>query len=62
MDGGVDGGQLARRGLLELVDEDQGADSEVDRRLAEHLEQGRQVVGEVAGVCDALHQVDIGTE
>jgi hypothetical protein len=58
----VHGGQLLAGGLLQLVDQDQGADPEVAGRLAEDLEQRGEVVGEAAAVGDAVDQVDVGAQ
>ena len=59
---GVHRRELGARGLLQLVDEDQGADAELAAGLAEHLEEVCQVVAEPSGVGDAQLVLDLDAE
>lgn len=55
---GVDRGHLVGGGLLQFVDEDEGADAQVAAGPAEHLEQAGQAFGEPSGVGGASLRID----
>jgi len=58
----VDGLQVGAGGFLQLVDQQQGADPELQRGVTDHLQEGGEVLAEPAAVGDAVLRLDLGAE